>query len=189
MPAATTRAALLNVTKLEFAKLNRTLDRVSENIALRPFEDGITIKDVIAHRAHWITLYFGWVDGGRAGQVVVTPSPDYKWSELKAFNAALRQAQAGMGWIDAREALIAQHQRLMAFFEAETDASLYTPHLHDWMNDWTLGRWGEAAGASHYRSATKFVRSCLKQVQSELEAEASSAARNRSKSSRLTGSN
>jgi hypothetical protein len=29
-------------------------------------------------------------------------------------------------------------------------------------NKWTTGRWAEASGASHYRSAAKYVRACLK---------------------------
>ncbi len=190
MPAATTRVELLSVTKREFAKLSRTLDTVSEAVALQQFEDGLTVKDIIGHRAHWITLYFTWVQDGRAGRDVHTPAPGYKWNELKVFNAALRRKQASLGWIDVREALLTQHNRLMAFFEAETDDSLYTPHLHPWMNDWTLGRWGEAAGASHYRSATKFTRACLKASQtSSLDPSVSSASRNRSNASRLTGSN
>ena len=165
MPAATSREELLSITKREFAKLNRTLDTVSQDLALTPFEDGLTIKDIIGHRVHWTALYFTWVDGARAGEVVETPAPGYKWNALKAYNAAVRQDQSDLTWANVREALSEQHTRLMAFFEGEKDASLYTAHLHPWMNDWTLGRWGEAAGASHYRSANKFVRACLKAAQ------------------------
>lgn len=190
MPAATNREELLSVTKREYAKLNRTLDTVSQDLATQAFDDGLTIHNIIGHRAHWITLYFSWVEGGRAGQDVQTPAPGYKWNDLKAYNAAVRRTQLDLTWVDVREALLEQHTRLMAFFEAETDASLYTPHLHPWMNDWTLGRWGEAAGASHYRSATKFTRSCLKAAQ-EASAGSSdnSVSKKRSNASRLTGSN
>lgn len=190
MPAATCRADLQSVTKREFAKLSRTLDTVSETVALQPFEDGVTIKDVIGHRAHWIGLFFGWVEDGRAGKDVHTPAPGYNWSQLKAYNAAVRQQQADLGWIDVRELLLDRHQALMRFIETEPEQVLYTPHQFAWMNDWTLGRWAEAAGASHYRSATKFVRSCLRQCQDASEAGSdNSVSRKRSNASRLTGSN
>jgi len=31
-------------------------------------------------------------------------------------------------------------------------------------NDWTTGRWAEAAGPSHYRSAAKFIRQCSREA-------------------------
>ncbi|MFT6785969.1 MAG: hypothetical protein ACJATG_001971, partial [Dinoroseobacter sp.] len=192
MPAATSRRELLAITKCEFENLNRTLDTVSQELAITPFQDGLTLKDIIGHRAHWITLYFTWVEGARAGKAVQTPAPGYKWNALKAYNAAVRQDQFDLTWIDVRDALSEQHARLMAFFEAETDASLYTAPLHPWMNEWTLGRWGEAAGASHYRSAAKFARACLKASQEAPEGSSSSdnsVSKNRSNASRLTGSN
>jgi hypothetical protein len=51
----------------------------------------------------------------------------------------------------------------MAYLEAADDADLYTKHLYSWMNDWSLGRWAEAAGASHYRSAAKTIRKMLRE--------------------------
>lgn len=190
MPAASNRAELVSVTKREFAKLSRLLDTVDEIRAQRPCPTGETICEIVAQRAHWIALFFTWVEDGRAGRPVQTPAPGYAWSDLMAFRSALRQEQANLGWVGVRERLLEQQRRLMAFFEAESDDSLYTPGLYPWMKDWTLGRWAEAAGASHYSSATRFVRACLQADQdaSALSSDNSNS-RNRSNASRLTGSN
>ncbi len=37
MPAATSRRELLSITKCEFENLNRTLDTVSQELAITPF--------------------------------------------------------------------------------------------------------------------------------------------------------
>ncbi|MDJ0991953.1 MAG: ClbS/DfsB family four-helix bundle protein [Dinoroseobacter sp.] len=158
MPAASTKAELLDICEKEFAKLTRTLDTIDGELALVPGPDGASIKDTVAHRAHWIDLYLSWVRAGRAGHEVQTPAPGYKWNQLKAYNAQLREAQAELSWGQARSELSDAHGRLMAFLTDEDDVSLYTPHLMPWMNNWTLGRWAEASGASHYRSANTYIR-------------------------------
>ena len=58
MPAAINRADLVNVTQKDFAKLTALLDDVDADLAKQPFEDGVSIKDVIGHRAHWTGLFF-----------------------------------------------------------------------------------------------------------------------------------
>jgi len=48
------------------------------------------VKDVISHRAHWIDLFLGWYKGGMAGKTVYFPAKEYKWNDLKRYNAQLR---------------------------------------------------------------------------------------------------
>lgn len=162
MPAAVCKSDLLAVCEAEFAKLSATLDGVDAATAELAGDDDFSIKDTVAHRAHWIDLYLGWVSDGRAGEDVATPAPGYKWNALKVYNAMLREQMSGLTWPEARAALDAAHLRLMEFLKGEDDASLYTPHLMPWMNKWTLGRWAEASGASHYRSANKYIRKIIR---------------------------
>jgi hypothetical protein len=55
---------------------------------VRPFDDDTSIKDVLAHRAHWIGLFFQWLDEGRSSAQM--PDHGVKWSELKPYNAGLQ---------------------------------------------------------------------------------------------------
>ena len=160
MPAATTKAELLAVTERDHAKLAVLIAGIDPDLAARGFDDGWSIKDVIAHRAHWVDLFLGWYHDGQAGKPVAFPAPGYKWNQLKAYNADLRARQAEMSWEDARGALDAAHARLRAFIEALDDGALYQGPMKGANNAWTPGRWAEAAGPSHYRSAAKFVRAC-----------------------------
>ena len=82
----------------------------------------------------------------------------FKWSDLKALNATIREAQADLGWDEVRDLLAQRHATLLAFLDAKDDDALYGAPMPGAKNDWTTGRWAEAAGASHYRSAAKWIR-------------------------------
>ena len=57
--AATTKAELLEVTRKEFGKLMALLDGIDAATALTKREEDTSIRDVVAHRAHWIGLSLG----------------------------------------------------------------------------------------------------------------------------------
>ena len=162
MPAATTKAQLIAVCEKDYAKLATALAGIDTAIASQAFEDGITIKDIVAHRAHWIDLYLGWWADGQAGRTVHMPAEGYGWGDLKAYNALLRDRYAGLTWPEACARLAARHAALMAQLGELDDAALYAVPMVGGNGKWTAGRYAEAAGASHYRSALKFIRACLR---------------------------
>lgn len=167
MAAATDKAGLLAVTTKEFDKLLATIATIDVATATSPHtDDGISIKDTLAHRAHWIDLFLGWYKDGKAGKVVETPAPGYKWNQLKDYNATVRAAAADRSWDDVITGFKKAHERLLTLLDGLDESELYTKHLYDWLNDWTLGRWAEASGASHYRSAHKYIRQILKTIKS-----------------------
>jgi len=162
MPAAKTKSELLDVSAEEWAKLNALIGEVPDDEAMTKDAEGTSIKDVIWHRAHWIGLFLGWYEDGQAGKDVAFPAPGYKWNDLKRYNADLREQQASLDWSAARMLMADNHARLMAFLEGKSQAALYDGPMKVANNAWTAGRWAEAAGPSHYRSAAKFIRARLK---------------------------
>ncbi len=161
MPA-TSKAQLLEVTEKEFAKLSDLVADIDDSSALAKDDEDTSIKDVIGHRVHWIDLFFGWYWDGLAGEEVFFPAEGYRWNDLKRYNADLRQRQAQLGWTEARSQLEEAHGKLVEFIEARSDAELYGGPMVGANNHWTPGRWAEAAGPSHYRSATKYIRARLR---------------------------
>ncbi|MCF4099285.1 ClbS/DfsB family four-helix bundle protein [Maritalea mediterranea] len=158
MPAATSKDELIAATDKEFAKLEKLIDAIDEGFALQKDEDDTSIKDVIGHRAHWIDLFLGWYHDGMAGKEVHFPAKGYKWSELKPYNANLREQQADMSWDQAVKLLKSNHKKIRQFMADHSDKELYGGPMKGAKNDWTPGRWAEAAGPSHYRSAAKDLR-------------------------------
>ncbi|NVO54368.1 ClbS/DfsB family four-helix bundle protein [Rhodobacteraceae bacterium B1Z28] len=161
--AATNKSDLLNINQKEFEKLKLLIAPIPEGQAICK-DDGTSIKDVIAHRAHWIDLFLGWYADGQAGKTVYFPAKGYKWNEVRRYNAELRQKQEGISWDIAISALDNGYKKLTAFIQSLSDAELYGGPMQGANNDWTPGRWAEAAGPSHFRSATKYIRSRFKTV-------------------------
>lgn len=162
MPAATNKADLLTVTDTEFTKLRKLIQDIPADTAMIKDDADTSIKDVIAHRAHWIDLFLGWYRDGQADQDVALPAPGYKWSDLKRYNADLRAEQRDLDWQTACSLLSANHAKLTGFLSGLSDETLYAAPMKGGKSKWSTGRWAEAAGPSHYRSAAKFIRARLR---------------------------
>ncbi|MDX8353529.1 ClbS/DfsB family four-helix bundle protein [Cognatiyoonia sp. IB215182] len=162
MPAATNKADLRAVTEKDFARLAQLLEGIDEATAYIPHDD-TTIKDVVGHRAHWTEIFFDWYNDGKAGKPVYMPAKGYKWNELKRYNADLRERQADLSWEDVQKMLNDSHKKLIDFIDAHSDAELYGgPMPGGGNNKWTTGRFAEASGPSHYRSAAKYIRAVIR---------------------------
>lgn len=162
MPAKS-KADLLAVTQAQYSKLKALIDLVGPHQAMIPDEDGITLKDIVAHRAHWIDLFLGWYHDGQKGRTPYFPAKGFKWNDLKRYNADLRAAQKHLDW-DAACAMLAKNaEALLGLIESLDDAALYSGQMKGASSKWTVGRWAEAAGGSHYRSAAKYIRARRKE--------------------------
>lgn len=162
--AAKSKTELLSVTQKEFVKLCALIAQIDADDAMKKGDDDTSIKDVIAHRAHWMDLFLGWYADGHAGKEVYFPAKGYKWNDLKRYNADLRERQADMDWQAAVSLLQTNRDRLVEFINDHTDGDLYGGPMQGANNAWTPGRWAEAAGPSHFRSATKYLRAVLKKA-------------------------
>lgn len=163
MPAATNRIDLLAVFDKELAKLSKTLGGVDEaRSCLSATDDDTTIKGIIAHRTHWMGMFHVWYEDGLAGREVHVPAKGYKWNQLKAYNAPIYAKGNGTPWADLLSEFEAACDKLRRFIEAQDDGSLYTSGIHQWTGKWTLGRYAEASGPSHFRSANTYIRKVLR---------------------------
>lgn len=160
--AAKSRSELLDVTQKEFEKLAKLIDTIDANTALEKVDEDTSIKDVIAHRAHWIDLFLGWYWDGLAGKIVYFPAEGYKWNDLKRYNSDLRKRGSDLDWPAAVTMLNTNYHKLTTFIQDRSEEDLYSGPMEGANNAWTPGRWAEAAGPSHFRSASKFLRSTLK---------------------------
>lgn len=163
--AATNKTELLQITQKEFAKLEKLLLAIESGVATQKDVDDISIKDIVTHRAHWIDLFFGWYQDGQEGKLVHFPAEGYKWKDLKRYNAMLRKQHAQITWEEALANLQKCFEALVGFINTLSDAELYSGPMKGANNDWTTGRWAEAAGTSHFRSASKYVRARLRALE------------------------
>ncbi|MDJ0640565.1 MAG: ClbS/DfsB family four-helix bundle protein [Paracoccaceae bacterium] len=157
MPAATSKQDLLAANEREWRKLCSLTETFDEDAAERPDQDGYTAKRLIGHRAAWIDLYFDWCAAVEKGKSPEMPAPGYKWNQLPTLNDQIFERQRSWSWSDACTALETAHERLTRDIAGSRDAVLYGKTLAPGLN-WTRGRYAEAVGASHYRSAARALR-------------------------------
>ncbi len=160
--AATSKAELLNITQKEFGKLAKLIDTIDADTAMEKKDEGTSIKDVVAHRAHWIDLFLGWYTDGLSGKTVSFPAEGNKWNDLKRYNADLRERQSELDWPKAVALLQASFAKLVAFIRGCSEEDLYGGPMKGANNNWTPGRWAESAGPSHFRSASKYIRASIR---------------------------
>ena len=99
---------------------------------------------------------------GMAGKTVYFPAKGYKWNDQERYNSDLRPQKAHLDWDASRNLLQDRHDRFVHFLTEKTDVNLCAGPMRGANKKWTPGRWAEAAGPSHYRSAAKFIRSVLR---------------------------
>ncbi len=161
MPAATSKTELLDVYDRELAKLLKLIDPITETSACWS-EDAVSIKAIMGHRIHWLDLFWHWYDTGKDGSPVETPAPGFKWNQLKAYNAPIYTAADQEDWAALKTRFDDTATHFRTRLDALSEDELYTQHRYAWLNDWTLGRWSESAGPSHFRSAAKVIRKIIK---------------------------
>ncbi|WP_298937259.1 ClbS/DfsB family four-helix bundle protein [uncultured Ruegeria sp.] len=163
MPAATNKTDLLAAFDKDLAKLRKTLDGVDEaRSCLSTPEDQTTIKGVIAHRTHWMGMFHVWYEDGVAGREVHVPAKGYKWNQLKEYNASLYARGNETPWAGLLSEFESACDKLRRFIEAQDDVTLYSSGVHPWTGKWSLGRFAEASGPSHFRSANSYIRKVLR---------------------------
>lgn len=156
--AATTKSDLLEVLETEWRKLHGLIATVPEELRFAKQDDGVSIRDVLGHRAAWIDLFLGWVDQSEAGATVHMPAEGYKWNALDDLNAQIRRDQAGLGWAETVALLRDRKEALVEALSARDEVMLYGGPMAGGNGRWTMGRYAESAGPSHFRSAAKVIR-------------------------------
>lgn len=152
---------LLASTHQEFDRLKELVESIDDRTAQRSLE-GISIKDIVGHRAHWIDLFIGWYYDGLNGRQVFFPAKGYSWRDRALYNSELRLRQTKLDWEEAKYLLDARYQKLLGMIYDMPETELFGAPMKGGQNYWTVGRWAEAAGPSHFKSASRFIRSILR---------------------------
>lgn len=163
MPAATNKSDLLAVFDKDLAKLRKTLASVDEGkSSLSTPDDTATIRGVLAHRIHWMGMFHTWYEDGLADREVHVPAKGYKWNQLKEYNAPIYAKGDETSWGELLSQFDEACEKLRAFIETRDEDELYIGGVHSWTGKWTLGRYAEASGPSHFRSANTYIRKALR---------------------------
>lgn len=158
MARATSKPQLLDEIARERCKLDELLASIPADRKLETVTDGLSVKDLLAHRTEWGRMLLRWYDQARAGTVPAVPSAEFKWNQLPALNADIQRRFADVP-LERIEADFAEvHDRLSTVVEAMEEDELFGAHSYSFTGSTTLAAYVTSASAAHYRSATKLIR-------------------------------
>lgn len=162
MPRATSKSQLLDEIARERRKLDELLASIPADRKLEEVADGLSVKDVLAHRTEWGRMLLRWYDEARAGRVPAVPSAEFKWNQLPALNAQIKHRSAGVPLEQVEADFADVHDRLYAVVETMEEDELFGAHYYPFTGSTTLAAYVTSASAAHYRSATRLIRTWWK---------------------------
>ncbi|MDO9591236.1 MAG: ClbS/DfsB family four-helix bundle protein [Microcella sp.] len=157
MSRFTTKQALLDDILRERSKLEKLLASIPDYAKLDPVIDGLSVKDLLAHRTEWGRMMLSWYREAVGGGTPSVPSARHKWNQLATLNAEIveRFADTSLGEIE-RE-FVRVHDELFATVTSMTDDELFEARHYPFTGTSDLAAYVNSATAAHYRSARTHI--------------------------------
>lgn len=165
MPRPKTKIELLNISKLNFDKLNDYIDSLSKEQLQTEFPSGTlnrNIRDVIAHLHHWNKLLLSWYDVGLSGEKPPMPAKGYTWKTLPEFNRKVQEQWSNTALYEARELFKQSFLELRKIIKSHTQEDLFEKKKYKWTGTTSMAAYFISATSSHYDWALKLIKKCLK---------------------------
>lgn len=168
MVRATTKAQLLDEMTRERRKLDDLLASIPADRKLEEVADGLSVKDVLAHRTEWGRMLLGWYDEARAGGTPAVPSAEFTWRQLPELNAQIQRRFADVPLEQVESDFADVHDHLYSVVAAMDDDELFSARRYPFTGSTTLAAYVTSASAAHYRSAYKLIRRWWKAQQASM---------------------
>ena len=152
------RRQLLNEIRSERRKLESLLERIPDEDKHVEVVDGMSVKDLLAHRTEWGRMLLGWYDAARIGMTPAVPSGRYKWNQLKELNAEIHERFVDVPLAEVEAAFRQVHGELERLVSGMSEAELFGRHFYGFTGSSDLASYVNSATAAHYRSARKHIQ-------------------------------
>lgn len=157
MSRFTTKQALLDDIVRERRKLDELVARIPDEAKLEPVVDGLSVKDLLAHRTEWGRMMLRWYHEAVAGDAPSVPSDRYKWNQLGELNAEIAERFADTSLAEIEREFVHVHDELFATVESMTDDELFEPRHYSFTGTSDLAAYVNSSTAAHYRSARTHI--------------------------------
>jgi hypothetical protein len=144
-------------------RLEQNLANLSPDEMVQPGVVGEwSVKDLLAHLAHWEELHMGWIEASRRGESIEVPGYDSTWKDLDPLNQMIYAKHSQESLESVLAYFRATHQAFMEQLEALTDEELFTPGFFAFTGQGRLEGW-YGAFAAHDRWGKTELRQWMKQ--------------------------
>jgi hypothetical protein len=152
---------LLDLSNVNFDKLNSFIEQMSEKEQLNEFPKGSmnrNIRDVLMHLHHWHLMMKNWYKLGMAGQKPVMPAKGYTWKTVPALNEWIWEKYKGISLEEAKKRFNDSHKQLRQIIENHSNEELFEKKRYKWTGSTSLGSYLISATSSHYDWGLKLIK-------------------------------
>lgn len=142
----------------ERARLDDLLAQIPDGRKTEEVVDGLSVKDILAHRTEWGRMMIGWYTEAKAGGAPAVPTEQFKWNQLKELNADIQARFADAPLAEVEQDFGAVQDQLDELLAGMTEEELFTKRFYTFTGSSDLATYLNSATASHYRSAAKLIR-------------------------------
>jgi hypothetical protein len=157
------RQQLLEEVTTERRKLEALLSTVPAEARTEEVTEGLSVKDLLAHRTEWGRMMLSWYTEAKAGGTPAVPSASFKWNQLSELNAEIHARFRDTSLAEIEAEFTRVHDELFDLISQLTDEELFTKKYYPFTGSSDLAAYFNSATAAHYRSAAKLIRKWWKE--------------------------
>lgn len=145
MQAYKDKAELIEEIKKRYLLYDQEFDDIKEDEKdwLKPGIDK-TPSQNISYQIGWTHLLLQWEADENKGQEVKTPTPEYKWNNLKGLYQSFYHQYGSYSLKEQRELLQKQVNEIIIWIESLDHKSLFEPEQRKWAitpAQWPVWKW------------------------------------------------
>lgn len=126
--------------------------------------DGIdrTPAQMIAYQLGWMKLILDWESQEQQGHIVVTPTPDYKWNNLRGLHESFYREYKVYNLKELSTMFIETKQQIIELINSYTEVELFEKGARRWASStsssWPIWKWIHINTVAPFKSFRTKIR-------------------------------
>ena len=126
--------------------------------------DGVdrTPAQMIAYQLGWMNLILHWEQEEQQGNIVITPTPDYKWNKLGGLYESFYKQYDGYNLKELCNMFINEKEQIIELINSYTDIELFQQGGRKWASstpsNWAIWKWIHINTVAPFKSFRTKVR-------------------------------
>lgn len=121
-----------------------------------------TPAQMIAYQLGWMNLIFDWEKEEQQGNIVITPTPDYKWNNLGGLYESFYNKYKGYTIKELCALFVKAEQQIVELVNSYTDVELFQQEGRKWASstssNWAIWKWIHINTVAPFKSFRTKIR-------------------------------
>lgn len=140
-----TKQELIAEIKKRYEKYDAEFEQVPETLKNERIEEvDKTPSENLSYQLGWVNLILQWEKDEKAGKVVTTPAPGYKWNNLGGLYQSFYETYGKYSLTEQRRMLNNSVTELCEWLQTLSDKELFESGQRDWATTkamWPVYKW------------------------------------------------